>query len=525
MPERPAAAPATAKAARPGWLVAVWLATLGYLVIELSFNARLLDVVGGNASPQEVDRIEIWGRLISGFALALFGWPRWIRQARSRHSGTLRRIRHVAWWSLLAMLAMYIAQESIIRSLVNSSSEAQLAQAQHLVLLRNGLHEGLVELPGLEVDGERLTSAEGKALLAMFPMLASGLGDLIGTRFDAGQRERVTGMLVTRRMGDPNLHLDGYRDLVQAIHDGYVQYGEALAEVDRQGAEAWSKYTRDLRRRGYRPNSVPRRGHAQVRRNVRASGVYVASDWRPGDRAGFVEAATRDGRLSARREFSARMAAESPAFAGVSPPDTFDEFMRGEDTQPRILSALGYSCLEKFDPDIGTADAFMANLYQAEADCQTQRVLARHGEEEAGRDARRLLLVPIIALFLSLLGGLAHIGKMIYLTRKLVLGRQRPEPRWALVIALGPPALLLLIAWIPLGKITSQQLYRSLEADLPKAKALVMRSTIHGQHLGYPLFDGVRVHAMRGFTFGYQDDEQQRDGGNQSDSPRKVEQR
>ena len=503
---QPVTATTAASPARPGWLVVAWLATIGYLIVELSFNARLLDVVGGNASAQEVDRIEIWGRLISGFALALFGWPRWIRQAWSRYSGTIRRIWHVAWWSLLAMLAMYIAQEALIRTLVNSSTQAQFSQAQHLVLLRNGLHEGLVELPGLEMGGERLESAEGKALLAMFPMLASGLGELIGTRFTAEQREQITGMLVTRRMGDPNLHLDGYRALVQAVHDGYVQYGEAITELDRQGAEAWSKYTRDLGRRGYTPNSVPRRGHAQVRRNVRNSGVYVASDWKPGDRVGFIEAATRDGRLSARQELSTRMAAESSAFAGVRVPDTFNEFMHDEDTQPRILAALGYSCLEKFDPDVSTADAFMANLYQAEADCQTQQMLARHGEEEAGKDARRLLLVPIIALFLSLLGGLAHIGKLIHLTRKLVLGRERSEPRWALAIALGPPALLLLIAWIPMGTITSQPLYRSLEADLPKASALVMRSTIHGQHLGYPLFDGVRVHAMRGFTFGYHDD-------------------
>lgn len=499
-------AAAATRRERPGWLVAVWLATIGYLVVELSFNARLLDVVGGSASPEEVDRIEIWGRLISGFALALFGWPRWIRQAWSRYHGTLRRFWHVAVWSLLAMLAMYIVQESILRSLVNRSTEAQLVQAQHLVLLRNGLHEGLVTLPGLEIDGTRLTSAEGKAFLAMFPALASGLGELISTRFDADQREQVTLMLVTRRMGDPNVHLDGYRSLVQAVHEGYIKYGEAVAEVDRQGAEAWTKYTRDLRRRGYSPGSVPRRGHARVRSSVRSSGVPVASDWRPNDRAGFIEAATRTGRLSARAEFGSRMAAESEAFAGVQLPDTYGEFMQGEETQARLLSALGYSCLTTFNPDIETADAFMSNLYLAEADCQKDRILAGHGEEKAGRDAMRLLLVPIIALALSLLGALAHIGKLAYLTRKLVLGRERSEARWVLALILGPPVLLVSMALIPLGKITSQGLYQSLEGDLPKATALIMRGTIHGQHVGYPLFDAVRVHAMRGFTFGYHDD-------------------
>ena len=48
MPGQLDAAPA--RPARTGLLVAVWLATIGYLVVELSFNARLLDVVGGSAS-------------------------------------------------------------------------------------------------------------------------------------------------------------------------------------------------------------------------------------------------------------------------------------------------------------------------------------------------------------------------------------------------------------------------------------------------------------------------------------------
>ena len=324
--------------ARTGLLVAVWLATIGYLIVELSFNARLLDVVGGNATAGEVDRIEAWGRLISGFALALFGWPWWIRQAWSRYHGTLRRIWHVAWWSLLAMLAMYAVQEAILRSLVNRSSEAQLLQAQHLVLLRSGLHEGMVKLPGLEVGEERLASAEGKAFLAMFPMLASGLGELIGTRFDAGQRDRVSLMLVTRKMGDPNLHLDGYRSLVQAIHEGYLRYGEALADVDRKGAEAWSQYTRDLRNGATSANRC-RAVTCRVRSGCEAAvyrwpttasigqGMSGSATLRPAIRQPTSSAP--DGR---RIECLRRL---------WDLPDSYGEFMQGKEPKARFLAALG----------------------------------------------------------------------------------------------------------------------------------------------------------------------------------------
>lgn len=491
---------------RPGWLVTVWIATALYLLVELSFNARLLDVVGGNATPAQIDRIEVWGRLISGFALALFGWPHWIRSACRRHHSILLRIRDVAAWSLLAMVTMYAAQEAFLRWLVDRSNAAELTQARHLLLLRNGLYEGVLDLDGLAISREQLATPEGKAFLAMFPMLGSGLGDLIETRFGPETRARVTRRLVTHAMGDPNDHLDGYRALASGVHEGYLEYGKALADIEREGSRAWSRYVQQLRRRNYTPNSVPRRGHAQVRSRVRRDGVPVPSDWRPGDRSGFIEAATGSSRRSARSEFASRLAEQADAFKGIDPPDSYGEFMRDPDIQRRILSALGYTCIKRFDPDLRTSDAFMSNFYDAEADCQRDTSLAAAGPD-AGKDARRALLVPIIALSLSLVGALAHIGKLLFLTTRLAMGRKPPRSgQLYMAVMVAPFALLVLFAWIPFGQITDKALYRTLEGRLPYPLAITMRGTIHGQHIGYPLFDAVRVKALGGFTFGYRDE-------------------
>lgn len=35
---------------------------------------------------------------------------------------------------------------------------------------------------------------------------------------------------------------------------------------------------------------------------------------------------------------------------------------------------------------------------------------------------------------------------------------------------------------------------------------LTLHGTIHGQHVGYPMFNAVRIHAMRSFTSGYRGD-------------------
>ncbi|MFN7757542.1 MAG: hypothetical protein ACK5RP_08790 [Betaproteobacteria bacterium] len=58
--------------------------TIVYLIVELAFNARLLDVVGGTPSLHEIERIEVWGRLLSGAAVALVALQvLWARRASS----------------------------------------------------------------------------------------------------------------------------------------------------------------------------------------------------------------------------------------------------------------------------------------------------------------------------------------------------------------------------------------------------------------------------------------------------------
>jgi hypothetical protein len=62
---------------------------------------------------------------------------------------------------------------------------------------------------------------------------------------------------------------------------------------------------------------------------------------------------------------------------------------------------------------------------------------------------------------------------------------------------------ILLCAWLMASPVTGNALYRKLEQRLPAWLSLPVRGTIHGQKLGYPLFEGIRVHALRGFGFGY----------------------
>lgn len=58
------------------WHALMLAAGLVYLILELAFNARLVDVAGGLPDPQAVADLEVVGRSLSavGFVLVLFDW-------------------------------------------------------------------------------------------------------------------------------------------------------------------------------------------------------------------------------------------------------------------------------------------------------------------------------------------------------------------------------------------------------------------------------------------------------------------
>ncbi|MBK9445819.1 MAG: hypothetical protein IPO00_06870 [Betaproteobacteria bacterium] len=110
--------------------------TVLYLLVEVGFNARLLDTVGGLASPDEIDSIEKYGRVISGVALTLFAWGHLIKKdlaAPKSHSLSLK----LGMALVVCCTLMYFVQEAIITGLVAASSNDTRARAVLLVPLTN----------------------------------------------------------------------------------------------------------------------------------------------------------------------------------------------------------------------------------------------------------------------------------------------------------------------------------------------------------------------------------------------------
>src|SRR5690606_30859766 len=116
--------------------------------------AALLDVIGGTPDDAHVRAIEHWGRLLSGFALALVAWPWTFELARRRHWSGGKRLLLLGPVTLAAMIGVYRFQAWLDDTLVEQSSAAERQVALNLGLLQRGLAERLVVLADFEVAAD-----------------------------------------------------------------------------------------------------------------------------------------------------------------------------------------------------------------------------------------------------------------------------------------------------------------------------------------------------------------------------------
>lgn len=452
---------------RPRWLWRVCLATAVYLIVELAFNARLLDVVGGGASTEEIEKIEVWGRIISGFALALIFWPAIIKRADSKGFGWMKRNLSLAFWSALAIAGMYNGQEMLLNHLVDTSTPEELQTAQHLVLLQTGVSNNVAVVDSLELTQERISTPEGKATLALLPILASHVED-VGESFTSDTRLSIARNVILSAQGDPGERFEHFRSLLKALQEAYNGYYAMAAKIQ-----------------------ATTRNRNAAKRQLQQAKIELG------------EALTE----------------VMPGLYRIIPPDSPQEFLEHPAMQVIMLDTLGFTCIRSasFQPKNG--EEFKAGFFDREVDCLLERHEREDGDPEAGRTARRALLVPFMALVFSLMGALAHVTKLSLYVLTLVRGYPlfKKPGRFAMVTLILPAALVTVFAWTMSSDTTSSKAFRSLEQQAGLVMRTMIRGTIHGQMVGYPIFEGVRVHLMRGFTFGYTGEESAAETDDQSE--------
>ena len=522
--------------------------TIVYLCFELGFNARLLDVVGGNVDPAAVEDVEFYGRSLSGIAAALVVLQlMWRRRLRIETTGP--SWKKIMLWCTFTAVLVFMVLKTFVTVLVNTRDAEFRRMAFSTTLMQRSLVGGSLQLQGLVDDPGLFAQPEGKAFLALFPFLAVSVGHL-DERMEPA-KEQLINFNVRKLAGGAAGYYEKYQQAIKEVHGSWELYSGIIPDSD-PGLQAkqqssWSDYQQSLSRHGWRPESVPVRRRAAVVSNVRKK-VPVPANWHPADQFSF--------RLAVKRRYASEAASKGITVKGdrIPPGLSFPAFV----ARPGIQTVL------REGPDGGSGgeesrglrlpkgavvqDAYsnpseFSRLFDQFAAHVTQERLVEyraspvdfegHGKYfEKGKEASRAAIVPPVALFFSLLGAIGHFSKLLYLIATvglLVLAARRGEEagkdgqlsRRSAWIATGVLAGAFLGTWgiftVSDNNVTRSELFRQMldwnrqaDADSTRWKIAgkgLLANFTHvvavGQGYSYPVNEAIRVNILQGMEYGY----------------------
>ncbi|WP_312457550.1 hypothetical protein [Pseudescherichia sp.] len=522
--------------------------TLTYLICELAFNSRLLDLVGSISTAEEVHNMERYGRALTAIAAALlvlqFALVGIARLKKKNISLSAKgSVSAVLCLCLLTGAVTWHAVEWFIeRQVANSTGEFRqmslLAQ-----LYQQSLIDGHQTLEGIPLDShggqvQTWTSPSGKAFLAMLPILLSSV-DRYHALLKSGAEQNLRDSISAREGGVLGFY-KAWLQAREAIHKQYVAYYndemDLSVTTQLEQERAWQRYERSLRAKGLRSWNVPRRYYASVRNNVRSQGVPVANNWSPSDRAGFDAAVAK----TVRQRY---LAQRTVVFNGVAIPKRLNwgVFFRQDVVQKSLREKLLLPAgtlvreeyplndgLKLFALELQTAhlnEAVKQQLPKLQASLRSYSIGGEN--EKQGEDAARAVIVPPVALIFSLVGALTHLAKLLYLVlvpltanmlRRKSSRSVRLINRHPLVFPVALISALLVMFSCMNNTITVSPAYQNLKDALQGAEITItdeplflrgesLLRIVHavsiGQSYSYPMNQYLRETVLGGFDFGY----------------------
>lgn len=501
--------------------------TLVYLAFELGFNARLLDVVGGDTSIDDVHRIEFFGRTLSGIAAALVVLQLMLTR-RARKGAGKPSYKVIAVCFGVTVLVVYFAIKTLVDGIVFTRDAEFRRIAFNSVLLQRSLVQGRLKLDGLVEDEALFAQPEGKAFLALFPFLAVSvdrLDEKTRTVKDALVRAAV-------RRGKPvQTYYENYREAMTQTRAKWQQYARIPTASDdglrNQQDRAWNDYRNQLARRGWQPSTVPVRARGAVVKHVRRS-VPVPANWDPADESTFRAAVEQ----RYRQQMSASARSVKVGNDHIPPGLSYEAFVARPGVQQELRETLKLPPPARVATSYGSAADF-SQLYNVFVDGQVRQELVKYEAsardfanggtfQQVGIDATRAAIVPAVALFFSLLGAIGHFSKLLYLLAKTLLLLRAPADgrltRGAALIATGVLLTTLCGVWVSLSytdnAVTRSPLFtqmlqwaRGADGASGSSGRNVLANIAHvvavGQGYGYPINESIRTRVLQGLSYGY----------------------
>lgn len=504
-----------------------------YLCFELAFNARLLDVVGGAPSSDQLHQIEVYGRALSGVAVALVVLQLMLAR-RARSANGRPGLVAIALCCALAGGLVYASLQKLVTHLVDSSSAEFRRTSLNIVLVQRALVSGSAQLDGLD-EPTLFSRPEGKAFLALFPVMASSI-DRLDEKI-LGAKTELLARQIGEGLGGPAGYYRKYSEAVEETHAQWVRYQRAPTaasiegDIERQQDKAWADYLAEIGRRGWTPSSVPFYAQRQVRSKVRAK-VAVPADWALNDEATFRDAVAAQVRRRAKAADGVTTSQGRRIPPGLSWPAFFSHgAVQAELTTQLNLPAsvqlqAAYSSGSEFESEVFRPAIMRLARQQAQRYDEPAHTFADGKRNaSAGLDAARAAIIPPVALFFSLMGAIGHLAKLVMLLVALAAtaftaasgSGRRLRHLWA--VPVGVLAVLMAALLALDNAVTRSSLYAYMRGQVLQSQANSQPSAMDamanralvgllhivaiGQGYGYPINEAVRTRVLAGITYGY----------------------
>ena len=509
----------------PKSLLFITITTTIYLIVELGFQSRLLDVAGTLVSMEEIEALEKFGRLISGTAIFLvfLGVVILPFAGKGSYHYPLIKVVVISLVSAVVIISsVFHGEKALVDYIVDHSSGEQRKVAAQALMIQNSVLNDIITIEGIKLSSDVLNTPEGKSFIALLPFLGSTI--MVEGESKEPVIRNIIDHVVKNNFGNEKYFLENHiypvlQQIKQTYNEHYVpasnKYLEAISQsaVNRTADESWQQYKKKLAGYNRTPGDIPESHWEKVRKEVRALGVDVPENWEPSDKISFYKAAKE----AYRKKVDQKFAAESGKLLGFKPKSlppglSYAQFVNNKDIRTylgkknELLNKIDFS--EKLT-NKKLLDTLYYPLVKATVTDKTRKLFGKTKDyeaggkfEEFGKTSMRGVVVPPMALFFSLIGGIVHFFKVIYysLTFKLKTFIRLP------VMAAGIAMIVFCISTMNLeNSITKSPLYGSLESRMigknGYAVSTCMKAIIELAPYSYPINHGIRKNFLMDYNF------------------------
>lgn len=219
------------------YLPFITVITLIYLIVELAFNARLLDITSVKANTDNIHSIEIYGRIISGIALTLAVWGIVALPIMDKKRVPVFGQGIILFIiSVPLMIGTYLGEDHLVNNIALHSTGEERKQSVLLNLMKTEIASGKIQVSNMDLSDKVIQSPSGKTFIALLPFL--GLMDSHMTDKMNIPVSQAIHNIVSDEMGnDVTFYNHKYKQASQDALDQYEVYQNFTKENYKENVE------------------------------------------------------------------------------------------------------------------------------------------------------------------------------------------------------------------------------------------------------------------------------------------------